>query len=94
MSTTGNPTPSSRPRTLQDDLLADLRGVTAMPDAAPRVASPVPEVTERPDSTEAGALIFEVRVTPRRWSAPRMRSSIGGTGLVVTAGPLRFSLSR
>jgi hypothetical protein len=47
-----------------------------------------PESTE-PESTEPEALTVEVRVTPRRWTAPRLRTPDRGTGLVVTAGPLR-----
>jgi hypothetical protein len=42
-----------------------------------------------PESTEPEALTVEVRVTPRRWTAPRLRTPARGTGLVVTAGPLR-----
>jgi hypothetical protein len=42
----------------------------------------------------SGGLVVEVRVTPRRWSAPRIRASAGRTGLVVTAGPVQLSITR
>jgi hypothetical protein len=88
---------------LQDDLLDDLRQAAPMPvprpnpDVGPVVGSDVGSNPEQPASAPAGppesaepeALTVEVRVTPRRWTAPRLRTPDRGTGLVVTAGPLR-----
>lgn len=85
----------ARPRKLQDDLLDDLRGAAPVPVLPPAAAhpAPVPVPTERPDDRDPAAVTVEVRVTPRRWSAPRIRTSARGIGVVVVAGPVRFSSS-
>ena len=93
MSTTGSST-TGRTRKLQDDLLDDLRRAAPMPVARPTMTHPAPGPAERPDSTDVDALTLEVRVTPRRWSAPGMRTSASGMGFVVIAGPVQLSFSR
>jgi len=70
----------ARSRTLQDDLLDDLR--EAAPMAVPRAGT---APAARPQE-----LTVEVRVTPRSWSAPTLRTPADGTGLVMTAGPVRL----
>ena len=105
--TTTEPTAprSRRPRTMQDDLLADLRQAAPMPIARPeaeRPASapvsapalaPAPAAAERPESTAPDTLTVEVRVTPLRWSAPSLRPRGTRTGLVLTVGPVRVSIT-
>jgi hypothetical protein len=96
-------TRSARHSTLRDDLLDDLRHAapmsavqpTAVQPAAdqPTADQPVPVSAERPDATDPETPTLELRVTPRRWSAPSMRLPSSGVGLVVTAGPLRVSLT-
>jgi hypothetical protein len=104
------PTQPRRPRTLQDDLLDDLRQAAPMPvprpsldlgsEVGPEVGPDVVSDPERPasapagpqESTEPEALTVEVRVTPRRWTAPGLRTPARGTGLVATAGPLRLQV--
>ena len=84
-------TPSRRPRALQDDLLADLRQAAPMP-VVPLEAdhsAPVPRL----DATLQETPTIDMRVTPRQWSTPSMRSGGTGTGLVFTVGPLRVSIT-
>jgi hypothetical protein len=91
MSTTKpSATGSRRPRTLQDDLLDDLRRAAPLPVARPSSDHPVPTPAERLESTDPEALIVELRLTPRRWSALSVRTPPIGTGLVVTVGPLHL----
>ena len=87
-------TPSRRPRTLQDDLLADLRQAAPMMPVAPletNHSAPVPP--ERVDPTLHETPTIDVRVTPRQWSTPSMRPGGTETGLVFTVGPLRVSIT-
>jgi len=74
-------------RTLQDELLADLRQAAPVPDAPPRAERPAPE----PDHTPA----LQIRVTPLRWSCPRVRAvREPHPTLELSAGPVRISLTR
>jgi hypothetical protein len=86
--------PSSlRPRTLQDDLLADLRQAVPMPiprlEADPSGSRPA-EPSQR---TDGETPTVHVRLTPRHWSAPSLSPGGAGTGLVITAGPVRVSVT-
>ncbi len=85
-------TPSPRPRTLQADLLADLRQAAPMPIARPKEDHSASVPAERPDPTVPETPTVDVRLTPRHWSAPSIRPPGTGTGLVVTAGPVRISI--
>jgi hypothetical protein len=95
--------PSRRPRSLRDDLLADLRQATPMPAARPE-ATPVPEagrpapvlasVPAQPvDAADPGTPTVDVRLTPRSWSAPSLRTRAAGPGVVLAAGPVRISIT-
>ena len=86
-------TPSRRPRTLQDDLLADLRQAAPMPVAPLEANRSAPVPPERLDPTLQETPTIDVRVTPRQWSTPSMRAGSTGTGLVFTVGPLRVSFT-
>ncbi len=86
-------TPSRRPRTLQDDLLADLRQAAPMPVAPLEANLSAPVPPERLDPTLQETPTIDVRVTPRQWSTPSMRAGGTGTGLVYTVGPLRVSFT-
>ena len=72
---------------LQNDLLADLRGAAsarplpAAPPALPPVVAPTVPATPA----------LDVRVTPLRWSRPRLARKGFGAGL--SAGPVSVSLS-
>jgi hypothetical protein len=91
MSTTKHSAPGSRrTRTLQDDLLDDLRQAAPLPVARPSSDHPVPTPAERLGSTDPEALTVELRLTPRCWSALSVRTPPIGAGLVVTAGPLQL----
>ena len=80
-----------RPRSLQDDLLQDLRRTTP---PSPRPSSAARPRGEQPgnDRSADGATV-EVRVTRSRWSSLRVRSNPGRSGIEVSAGPLRLSLA-
>lgn len=84
--TDSSPSPSGR--SLQDDLLQDLRQTAPMPDPRPGAARHRP----KPDPLQTGATqpAVEVRVTRTRWLSPSMR--LASKGLVVTAGPISVSV--
>jgi hypothetical protein len=75
-------------RSLQDDLLADLRQTAPMPDPRPSAVRPRP----KPDALQTGSTqpAVEVRVTRTRWLSPSMR--LASKGLVVSAGPISVSV--
>jgi hypothetical protein len=87
--TAGEKPRAMRAHTLHEDLLADLRGTTPTPTprqgrrAAPRRAA----------TAAAPAPAVELQVTPTRWTAPSVRAVPGGSGVLLTAGPIRLSLS-
>ena len=92
------PRSGARPRSLQDDLLDDLRRgpdrASAAPVAAPSVACP-PEAAARvsalvPASTPA----VELRITPRFWSSAGWTRRPEGDGLTINLGPVCLSLGR
>jgi hypothetical protein len=91
MSTTKLPAPESRrTRTLQDDLLDDLRQAAPLPIARPSSDHPVPTPSGRPESRDPEALTVELRLTPSSWSPLSVRTPPNGAGLVVRAGPLHL----
>ena len=92
--TAENPLPRApRTRSLQDDLMQDLRRTTPLP---PR---PVATGRTRPEQAGTDAVpsrsdaAVEVRVTRSRWTSLRVRSNPGRPGIEVSAGPLRLSLA-
>lgn len=85
---------SARARSLQEDLLADLQG--AVPPPAPRPASGRSRTTPAAlpsRRTPREAPTVELQLTRTRWASPSVRSVPGRSGLVLSAGPLRVSLS-
>lgn len=90
------PPRTPRTRSLQDDLLQDLRRTTPLP---PRPSSPAgrsrgdhPGAAGATGRTTEAATV-EVRVTRSRWTSLRVRSNPGRSGFEVSAGPLRLSLA-
>jgi hypothetical protein len=79
---------ASSSRSLQDDLLQDLRQTAPMPDPRPGTGRPRP----KPDEMQTGSTqpAVEVRVTRTRWLSPSMR--LARKGLVVSAGPISVSV--
>jgi hypothetical protein len=93
MTTAEQSTPrSGRTRTLQDDLLEDLRRAAPMPAAAPAADLPVLQPAERPGPADPETPTLELRVTPRRWTAPSARL-LGGSAFVIGAGPVRLCVT-
>jgi hypothetical protein len=72
-------------RTLQDDLLDDLRQAPVLPAAAP--ATPRAE-----DAAPEPAPAVELRITPRTWSAAGWTRRPGGDGVTISLGPVCLSL--
>jgi hypothetical protein len=96
---------AERPRSFQDDLLADLRQVAPMPADRPTAPRPVIARTlplsspTLPDTLPV--LVRDVRGTPptvelrlssQPWSMPALRRRQGPPGLELSAGPIRLSL--
>jgi hypothetical protein len=75
-------------RTLQDDLLEDLRQTAPMPD--PRPGTQRPRAQRPPIENGATPPAVELRVTRTRWLAPSMR--LASQGLVLSAGPISVSV--
>jgi hypothetical protein len=87
MTTTPSSGHSHIGRSLQDDLLQDLRQTAPMPD--PRPGAPRPRPKRNP--MESGtAPAVELRVTRTRWLAPSMR--LASKSLVVNAGPISVTV--
>ncbi len=84
--------PAPRPRTLQEDLLDDLRQATPMPAGPPAGHQPAPAPPAAAPAEPRSALGVELRVTPQRWTAVSWRSLPGWTGFVLSAGPVRLSI--
>lgn len=72
-------------RTLQDDLLQDLRATAPVPTVPP--AATVPPVYP---STP----VVELRLTPLRWSPLRAEPVVDRSGLRVSVGPLQIFVGR
>jgi hypothetical protein len=94
--TTGTPSPTlrtARGRTMQDELLHDLRQATPMP-IVPRAVEQAPQrPPESPDSPDRHTPSLHLHVTLQRRSWPRVRLLPGGSGLSVGIGPVRLSLA-
>ena len=92
--TTGNrpPAPSAgRGRTMQDELLHDLRQATPVPIAPTAVEQTPSQPLEGPRPRERQTPLLQVQVTVQRWSWPRARLLPGGSGLSVGIGPVLVS---
>ena len=72
-------------RTLQDDLLDDLRQAPVRPAAAPATA-------RAEDAAPEPAPAVELRITPRTWSAAGWTRRPGGDGVTISLGPVCLSL--
>lgn len=79
---------SARPRTLQDDLLDDLRQTAPMPD--PRPGTQRPRAKRPPIEASTTQPAVELRVTRNPWRSPSMR--LASKGLIVSAGPISVSV--
>ena len=94
-----------RPRSLQEDLLADLRQAAPMPaepTIAPRTViartlppSPLPVPAALPVLARATSTTptIELRLTRQRWSMPCLRQHSDAFGIEFSAGPVRLSLA-
>ena len=91
--TTDNPPAARRAgrgRTMQHDLLDDLRQATPVP-IVPTAAERAPRPPERPEAEERPAPSLHLHVTLQPWSWPRVGLLPGGSGLSVGIGPVRMS---
>jgi hypothetical protein len=89
MTASANSAPeAARPRTLQDELLQDLRQTAPMHD--PRPGPSRPRAKQAPLATAAISPAVELRVTRNRWLAPSMR--LASQGVALSAGPISVSV--
>ena len=84
---------TSRPRTsdLSDDLLADLRQVTPPPATRPPSAAASVDAPAAADPASP-SLDVGVRISRQPWSALRVETTPGVSGIVLSGGPLRLRL--
>jgi hypothetical protein len=75
------------PRTLQEELIQDLRQTAPMPDPRPGTQ----RRAKRPPIEAATAPGVELRVTRTRWLSPSMR--LASKGVVLSAGPISVSVA-
>jgi hypothetical protein len=89
MTASANSAPeAARPRTLQDELLQDLRQTAPMPDPRPGPARP--RAKRAPLETGAASPAVELRVARNPWRSPSMR--LASKGLVLSAGPISVTV--
>jgi len=85
-------------RSLQDDLLDDLRRGSATTSPAPVTAASVASPREAAQrATFVGAAstpAVELRITPRSWSPAGWTRRSDGDGLTINLGPVCLSLGR
>ncbi|MGY1640595.1 hypothetical protein ACI782_05605 [Geodermatophilus sp. SYSU D00703] len=94
--TTDTPSPTlrvGRGRTMQDELLHDLRQATPMPVVPTAVEQAPQRPPERPDPRDRQTPSLCLHVTLQRWSWPRLCLLPGDVGLSVGVGPVRVSLA-
>jgi hypothetical protein len=82
---------AGRGRTMQDELLHDLRQATPLPIVPTAVEQAPRRPPERPESRERQTSSLYMHVTLQRWSRPRVRLLPGASGLSVSLGPVRVS---
>jgi hypothetical protein len=85
------PASAGRGRTMQDELLHDLRQATPMPIVPTAVEQATSHPLEGPGPQERQTPLLQVQVTLQRWSWPRARLLPGGSGLSVGIGPVLVS---
>ena len=88
---TTTPRSGARSRSLQDDLLDDLRQGPAHAGAAPVTPEAAPKA---PAFAAAPTYAVELRITPRSWSSARWERPSEGDRITINVGPLRLSLGR
>ncbi len=92
--TTDNRPPApgaGRGRTMQDELLHDLRQASPVPIVPTAVEQAPSRPPEGPEPPERQTPLLQVQVTLQRWSWPRARILPGAPGLSVGIGPVRVS---
>ena len=90
------PSAGVRRRSLQEDLLDDLRQGPSCPAAAPVTALSLPPLREEvaPVASDLPTPALELRITPRSWASAGWTRRSGGDGLTISLGPLCLSLGR
>jgi hypothetical protein len=78
-------------RTMQDELLHDLRQATPMPTLPATLEHAPQRPQERPVACDGNTPSLHLDVSLQRWSWPRLRVLPGGPGLSVGLGPVRLS---
>ena len=92
---TTHPGTGTRRRSLQEDLLDDLRHGPPPPVATPVPAVPLPPIREAPPAaSEPATPALELRITPWSWASAGWTRRSGGHGLTISLGPLCLFLGR
>jgi hypothetical protein len=88
------PRSGARRRSLQDDLLDDLRRGpdSATSGTAASAASPPSTAPSAGALATARTAALELRITPRSWSSARWARRSDGDGLTISLGPVCLSL--
>jgi hypothetical protein len=81
----------SRPRTMRDDLLHDLRQAAPLPIAPTEQGRSLEERTVLPEPLDPTVPTLELRLTLPRWSRPRVLGVTGDQSMVLSVGPVRLS---
>jgi hypothetical protein len=83
----------SRPRTMRDDLLQDLRQAAPMPIVPTKQGRSMEERAAPPEPANPTVPTLELRLTLQHWSRPRVLAVTGDQGLALSIGPIRLSVS-
>ena len=81
--------PVSRPSSMREDLLQDLRQAAPMP-IDPTTQGRSPE-ERAPEPADPAVPTVELRLTLQRWSLPRVLVVTHDQGLVLGVGPVRLT---
>jgi hypothetical protein len=83
-------------RSLQEDLLDDLRLGPVRPATAPVTAHSLSPLREPGPAavSELPTPALELRITPRSWASAGWTRRSGGDGLAISLGPLCLSVGR
>jgi hypothetical protein len=85
---------AARPRTLQQDLLEDLKGTVPPPVSVPTAGRRrTPPPTHPSTRAQGESPTVELQLTRTRWASPSVRPAPGRSGVVLSAGPFRVSVS-
>ena len=84
---------AARPRTLRQDLLEDLKGTVPPPVSVPAAGRRKAPQAHPSRRAHGESPTVELQLTRTRWASPSVRPASGRSGVVLSAGPFRVSVS-